>query len=249
MEGKPELSEEGRRDLADWDRIAGGYIRRVDSPDGRIFLQFTEEVWRFVGHVKRKRVLDLGCGPGWMSRALRDAGARVRGIEGSGEMLRLAREACPDVEFRQHDLSLGLPYPSRSFDLIVAHMLVTAIPDVGPLFRDVRRCLARRGRFVFSLRHPCFYNFAPAREADGRPFRKVTGYLEPAVWRVAVFEGGHNHYHRSLTDYFGALRESGLAVTRFVEPKTDPGEDERDPVLRSFRSSIPDFLVIEARPA
>ena len=103
---------------------------------------------------------------------------------------------------------------------------------------------------MFSLRHPCFYNFAPAREGpDGQPFRKVTGYLEPAVWRVSVFEGGHNHYHRSLTQYFEALRESGLAVTRFVEPKTDPGADEPDPVLRAFRASIPDFLAIEARPA
>ncbi|MGH9441636.1 MAG: class I SAM-dependent methyltransferase [Thermoanaerobaculia bacterium] len=244
-----EFGSGAERDLADWDRIAPGYLDRAASPDGRIFLQFTEAVWKVIGDVRRQRVLDLGCGPGWMSRALRDAGARVRGIDGSSEMLRQAKNVCPEVEFLQRDLSRGLPYPKRSFDLVVSHMLVTAIPTVLDLFRSVRRCLARRGRFVFSLRHPCFYNFAMSREeASGRAFRKVTGYLEPEVWRVSVFEGGHNHYHRSLTDYFEALRASGLAVTRFVEPKTDPGADEPDSGLRSFRASIPDFLVIEARP-
>lgn len=249
MGKKPETSRVAERDLADWDRIAAGYLDRVSSPEGRIFLQFTEAVWKVVGDVRRKRVLDLGCGPGWMTRALCDGGARVRGIEGSTQMLQQARKICPEVEFVQHDLSLGLPYPKRSFNLIVSHMLVTAIPTVRDLFRDVRRCLTRRGRFVFSLRHPCFYNFAASREdGNGRPFRKVTGYLEPAVWRVTVFEGGHNHYHRSLTDYFQALRDSGLAVTAFVEPRTDPGADEPDATLRSFRSSIPDFLVIEAMP-
>ncbi len=248
MTGGPEISEASRRDLADWERIAPGYLQRGDSPDGRILLQSAEVFWKVAGNVRRRRVLDTGCGPGWMTRALQDAGARVRGIDGAAEMLRLARAACPGIEFRRGDLSLGLPYPARSFDLILAHMLVLDIPDIAPLFRDVRRCLKRRGRFIFSMLHPCFNSFETARdEQTGRPFLKVTGYLDPAVVRRTDFEGGHNYYHRSLTDYVEALHACDLVVTSLVEPRTDPGADEPDPALRAFRSSVPRFVIVEAR--
>ena len=168
VEQKSPMSAAGERDLADWIRIASGYLDRAASPDGRIFLQFTEQTWRIIGDVRRKRVLDLGCGPGWTTRALRDAGARVRGIEGCRDAPAgagrvsgcgipaerpLARPALPEEELRPR----RRPH-ARAGDS-GGRAAVSGCPG---------RRLGRRGRFVFSLRHPCFYHFAPAREGpDG----------------------------------------------------------------------------------
>src|SRR2546421_4807084 len=46
------------------------------------------------GSVRRKEVLDVGCGPGRHAHALIERGARVTGIDVSPEMVASARERC-----------------------------------------------------------------------------------------------------------------------------------------------------------
>src|SRR4051812_17347197 len=42
-----------------------------------------------------RRVLDLGCGEGWLSRELKSNGAFCVGIDASGELIHAARHADP----------------------------------------------------------------------------------------------------------------------------------------------------------
>ena len=64
----------------------------------------------------------------------------------------------------------------------------------------------------------------------------MTGYLEPAVWRIDSF-GGHNHYHRSFSTDVELLSGVGLAVSRLFEP-TQAGIRTPD---------MPVFALVEAR--
>src|ERR1700689_245449 len=46
-----------------------------------------------------QKVLDLGCGPGDISGLLQKRGALVTGIDGEANLLKAAKEKCPEVEF------------------------------------------------------------------------------------------------------------------------------------------------------
>ena len=68
-----------------------------------------------------RRALDLACGTGGMTRQLQQAGLAVVGLDGSAEMLAVARERLPDVAFEQGDL--------RTFDLGETFDLLTCVFD------------------------------------------------------------------------------------------------------------------------
>jgi len=234
-------------DLADWNRNAASYSALAGTPDDTIAQQFHAVLWQSLGNVHARGILDVGCGHGWLSAALASAGANVIGIDGARELLNRARASYPHIPFIEYDLLQGLPPLDCVFDRIIANMVVMDLPDIGPLFTAIRQVLKADGRFIFTLPHPCFFNYKSARDAQtGQLYRRVTGYLQPEVWRIGNF-GGHNHYHRSLIYYVDQLRANQLAITRLYEPPHIPVGSiaEED---RPFYTNIPVFLLIEAMP-
>ena len=77
------------------------------------------------------RVLDLGCGSGWLSVFLAREGFKVTGIDVAGHALDLGRQwaAMEDlkIEFDTGDLG-ELPYPDNSFDAVVANSIIEHLP-------------------------------------------------------------------------------------------------------------------------
>jgi len=233
-------------DLAAWDSAADRYVATVGGPNDRIYEMLRHPLWDSLGgDLHGLDVLDLGCGHGWLSARLADAGARVRGIDGSGALLAHARRGAPHVEFVQADLTRDVLPTDRRYDRIVAHMVLMDLPVIDPVLAFVRRVLEPTGRFIFTMPHPCFFNYKARTDPDtGQLYCGVSDYLAPTEWWIESY-GGHRHYHRSLTFYVDALQRHGLAVTRLHEPpqlSRDP-----DPVRATFYQGIPKFLLLESR--
>jgi trans-aconitate methyltransferase len=84
-----------------YDRLADEYARRMFNElqhkpfDRELLGRFAAEV---AGHGE---VCDMGCGPGHVARYLRDAGAKVFGLDLSPRMLEEARRLNPDISFQE----------------------------------------------------------------------------------------------------------------------------------------------------
>lgn len=65
-----------------------------------------------------RRVLDCCCGPGGMSRLLRERGMEVTGVDVSDAMLECARRRAPGVTFLHAD-ARRLPFADGKFDVAV----------------------------------------------------------------------------------------------------------------------------------
>ncbi|MGH7354595.1 MAG: class I SAM-dependent methyltransferase, partial [Candidatus Rokuibacteriota bacterium] len=84
-----------------WNRVADDWKIQVgDDGDSNRRLTSDPVLWTFAGDVRGLTVLDAGCGTGYLSRKLRDQGARVTGIDFSERMIMIARAQHPDVDFR-----------------------------------------------------------------------------------------------------------------------------------------------------
>lgn len=92
-------------------------------------------------------VLDLGCGPGNSTQALRDRfpEAEIWGIDSSEEMLRTARESVSQAKFFLFDATDDLQKLGRKFDLIFSNACIQWIPDHPALFRNMTAILKEDG--------------------------------------------------------------------------------------------------------
>ena len=90
------------------------------------------------------RVLDVGCGTGWLA----DHFADYTGLDGSPDAVAAAVERGRDV--RLHDVAEPLPCEDTSFDAVVMKDLLEHVPDPVALVREVRRVLRPGGRVFAS---------------------------------------------------------------------------------------------------
>lgn len=222
---------------------------------------------RLVGPVRGRRVLDLACGNGYLARRwARQGAASVLGVDRSRANLRLARQRerlrPTGARFLRRDASRLTGLEDGSFDLVVANMALMDIRDVAGALREVSRVLAPRGRFVFSISHPCFdlddrsawvveRGRDPAGVFRDTYWRKVRNYRDErsirVPWSISESEIGFTtSYHRTLSTYSRLLRAAGLSIVRMEEPSPLPEAVRASPQGR-FMLEVPLHLVVEAR--
>jgi SAM-dependent methyltransferase len=95
-----------------------------------------------------RRVLDLGCRFGALTRAYAD-GNHVVGVDVDREALAEAERL--GIETRWADVEEPLPFEDESFDVVVAGELLEHLRDPRRVVGDVRRVLRPGGRFVGSV--------------------------------------------------------------------------------------------------
>ncbi|HEY4578223.1 MAG TPA: methyltransferase domain-containing protein, partial [Savagea sp.] len=62
---------------------------------------YVEWVEQSVGDLKQLKVLDLGCGTGTLSHAMAERGAIVSGVDLSPQMIEVAKERYPSIQFSE----------------------------------------------------------------------------------------------------------------------------------------------------
>jgi len=182
--------------------------------------------------VKGKRVLDAGCGEGYLSRMLAQAGALVVAIDYSPKMLEIARaRTAADValEYRHGNFEKLSFLRAGSFDIVVSNVVLQDLAGYEAAIGEAHRVLRPGGVFVFAILHPCFST--PDRgwvtnDAGEKLHWKVDGYFDETVFELQWPAGAPDpilQYHRTLESYFGAVRRAGFMVDALAEPR--PSEE------------------------
>ena len=196
------------------------------------------------GDVAGRRILDVGCGAGPLSEALRDRGAIMTGFDLSAAMIELARKRLgEDVDLTVGDLAKPLPYADAAFDDVVASLVLHYLEDWTEPLAELRRVLKPGGRLILSLNHPIVYT---ALNPDAR-------YFDVAEFSFDAEHAGHTVvytiWHRPLQAMSDAFTAAGFRISVISEPPIDPDtpSELRPPGLQHparFISFI--FFVLEA---
>lgn len=174
--------------------------------------------WWACRFAEGRRVLDAGCGTAYGSRMLAEAGAEhVTGVDRAASVLEAARPSLPaNVELVTGDLK-ELPFPDRSFDLVVSFEVLEHLEDPDTALRELERVVAANGivlvsspnRDVYEPGNPHhLHEYTPPelRDAMSRYFahvelRRQANLIASALMPDDVAEG----------DQLGAVRDATLA--------------------------------------
>lgn len=105
-----------------------------------------EEVADWVGY-QRGRLLDIGCGSARIAPLLK--GCHYVGLDGSEELIKLARERAEDVEVGDIE---RLPFPDRSIPSALCMQVLRHLPSYERTLAELARVVARRLFIVDILR-------------------------------------------------------------------------------------------------
>lgn len=169
-----------------------------------------EAIVSLLGSLPKGRLLDLGCGEGWLSRAAADQGWRVTGVDASESLILRARE-CAGAEYItvSYDELNHRPGFTGSFHVVVSNFSLLG-EHVSSLLAAVHQMLAPGGMFVIQTVHPW------VAASDG-------AYKDG--WREETFDGWSKRfesampwYFRTLESWFLELKNAGFAVSELREP-------------------------------
>ena len=95
-------------------------------------------------------VLDVACGPGYVAEEVLARGAKPLGLDFSEEMIRIARQRCPQIDFQEGDAQ-ALPFEQDSFDAVVMNFGLLHLARPEAAFAEALRVLKPGGRFAFTV--------------------------------------------------------------------------------------------------
>ena len=175
--------------LAEYDRVAVAYRRGTEDHD---VSQNISALLDAIEGTPPYAILDLGCGPGRDLCAFTALGHEVTGLDGSTELVALARAASGCPVLHQDFLDLDLP-PAR-FDGIFANAVLFHVPSsqIARVLADLAAALKPRGVLFSSNprgrneegwvggRYGCFYDLETWRAiATGAGFIELCHYYRP----------------------------------------------------------------------
>ncbi len=141
-----------------------------------------EEILTDMGNIcqgifpSRMKVLEIGCGAGRVTQALSCIFGEVYGVDVSGEMIRVAREALadrPNVHlFQNNGMDLAVVGDVR-FDFAFSSIVFQHIPSreiIENYVREVRRLLRPGALFKFQVHGDLAMQSAPDQTWYGVPF-------------------------------------------------------------------------------
>ena len=210
-----EIIESWYRNAAPWTRAirAAGIASRKLVTD--------KAITDAVSGLSCRRILDVGCGEGWLARALSTLGMSVTGVDVVPELIAQARAlphaaASGSGSFHLQDYAsiANRQWRAGPFDAAVCNFSLLGRESVDSLLAALPHYLVATGYLIVQTLHPVVACGArPYQDGwrDGSWQRFGDDFSNPAPW-----------YFRTLETWTALLQRCGFEILEYREPKA-PG--------------------------
>lgn len=159
------------------------------------------------------RILDLGCGEGWLTRALSVKTNSVTGIDAIESLLEQARTKGEQDFYKMtyEEIIEGKKIPGSPYDAIVLNFCLYQDKQVEELLKSVTEFLKNNGQLFIQSIHPYFLiqnQLEYKSQWIENSWKGLSGnFVHPHSWFARTFEDWINLFHKA-----------GLSVKYITEP-------------------------------
>jgi 2-polyprenyl-3-methyl-5-hydroxy-6-metoxy-1,4-benzoquinol methylase len=129
------------------------YWQRNDAPPTQDPLSkkrleiFLKEIKKYPGI---KKILDVGCGDGRISKALKEAGFNVVGLDISRTAIEKAKQNFRGIDFLVASPEEKLPFEDENFDSVYCTEVIEHLYDTAVALKEITRVLKKEGLLFIS---------------------------------------------------------------------------------------------------
>jgi 2-polyprenyl-3-methyl-5-hydroxy-6-metoxy-1,4-benzoquinol methylase len=201
--------------IRSWHANAGPWSEAIRA--GRIVsrkLATDRAIIEAVARLAPGRVLDVGCGEGWLARRLTQMGLEVIGVDAVPALVAQAARGAGEFHVQDYASLANREFHCRPCDAAVCNFSLLGSDSVESMLAALPGYLRGRGRLIIQTLHP------PAACGD-LPYRD--GWREGS-WQGfgADFKDPAPWYFRTVESWLRMLRRCGFELLDLCEP-TIPG--------------------------
>lgn len=162
--------------------------------------KYGEDLVKVLNPQPGERIMDLGCGTGYLTHLISQSGAEVSGIDNSAEMIIKAKNKYPGLPFRvisAADFSFDNPFDAI-FSNAALHWVLEKEKAIDCMYRNLRP----GGRLVLEM-------------GGKKNIEKITTALRNTLTKYGYHDnaGTEVWYFPSLSEYTTLLEKRGFRVT------------------------------------
>lgn len=203
--------------------------------------------------LKKKKILDLGCGFGEHCMKYVQSGAvKVVGIDISEKMLEVAKEENSHSAITYMNMPMeNISEIPEKFDMVVSSLAIHYVENFDTLVKEIYEKLYENGVFIFSQEHPINTCFSDGerwtRDENGyKLYANLSNYSLEGERESKWFVDGVKKYHRTFATIVNTLIKAGFTIEEVIEPKPTAKLLEQYPEHEDLYHK-PDFLLVKVQ--
>jgi 2-polyprenyl-3-methyl-5-hydroxy-6-metoxy-1,4-benzoquinol methylase len=186
--------------LKSWDINATEWSQVMEQ-EGIASRKFTNPaIVEAITNYEPLKILDLGCGEGWLTRALSHEKNKVIGVDATETLLETARKKGTQKYYRlaYKDIVKGANIPEAPFDAVVLNFCLYQKNEVPDLLIALQRSLSDPGLIFIQTLHPSYLLMNELPYEDqwiGDSWKGLNGnFIQPHSWYARTLENWINTF-------------------------------------------------------
>jgi 2-polyprenyl-3-methyl-5-hydroxy-6-metoxy-1,4-benzoquinol methylase len=149
--------------MKQYNKLSKKYSDYIKKDPIKNYIQYPNSL-KFLGKIKGKKVLDIGCGDGYLTRQIAKLGAKITAYDYSKKQIALALA-------KEKKDKLGIKYfvddqfsfkTKEKFDLVISAMVLhyaENLEELSGFLESAHDSLKDKGRYVIITMNPSFYSY------------------------------------------------------------------------------------------
>jgi ubiquinone/menaquinone biosynthesis C-methylase UbiE len=212
-----------------WQKAVGWYSGIMgETGDELNFELIRPTLLEILGDLKDKKLLDCGCGSGYLTHELSLVAETVVGTDFSQNFVDLCKEKYGhqnNLDFQLSDVTQKMRFEDNSFDVVLSKMVLQYVENINVFASESCRIVTKAGKVVIAVDHPFHRQFYYAQSLAGKTgpsFDGLNGYFSREAQTKTKIEKNGNKidltwYPKTISDYIEPFIDAGLCLAKIKE--------------------------------